>query len=125
MQPAPYSHELIFKVTSRELWTAAENEGQFAGAPIDLQDGYIHFSAAHQLAETLAKHFAGQNDLLLIAILPTSLGEKLRWEPSRDGDLFPHLYETLDTDTVEWVRELTLDDSGVHVLPSDLTNNDA
>lgn len=115
----------IFKVAPRELWVAAESAGQFTGAPIDLQDGFIHFSAAHQLAETLAKHFAGQQDLLLVAVPTATLGDDLRWEPSRGGDLFPHLYGPLPTVAAAWTRELALDDGGVHILPNEITESDS
>ena len=85
----------IYKVATRAQWQAAEATGTFRGAPVDLADGYIHFSTAAQLAETLARHFAGQRDLLLIEVDADALGDALRWEPSRGGDLFPHLYAPL------------------------------
>ena len=86
----------IFKICSRALWNTAEAVGQFDGAPVDLADGYIHFSTATQVAETAAKHFKGQDDLMLVAVDPGMLDPAtLRWEPSRDGHLFPHLYTAL------------------------------
>jgi uncharacterized protein (DUF952 family) len=94
--------------------------GAFRGAPVDLHDGYIHFSTAAQVVETAAKHFAGQGDLLLIAIDTTSLGEALRWEPSRGGDLFPHLYGTFAPDAVQSVVPLPLDVDGRHVFPEEI-----
>lgn len=90
----------IYKVCSEPLWRDAERVGAFRGAAIDLADGYIHFSAAGQLAETLAKHFAGQTDLLLIEVDTARLGDGLKWEPSRGGALFPHLHGVLDPATV-------------------------
>lgn len=86
---------LIYKITPRSLWEASAETGTFKGAPIDLEDGFIHFSAAHQVAATASKHFAGQTELLLVATDTSSLGESLRWEASRGGDLFPHLYGEL------------------------------
>ena len=93
-------------------------EGVFHGAPIDLQDGFIHFSDAKQVAETAAKHFAGQADLLLLHVDTASLGDKLKWEPSRGGALFPHLYGPLALDAVRKVEPLPLGPDGAHVFPS-------
>ena len=86
---------LIYKIASQDEWAAALASGQFDGAPIDLADGYIHFSTAEQAQETAAKHFAGRDGLLLIALEEALLGEALKWEPSRGGQLFPHLYRPL------------------------------
>ncbi|MCA9123902.1 MAG: DUF952 domain-containing protein [Planctomycetaceae bacterium] len=113
----------IYKVTSRELWTEAERAGVFQGALIDLQDGFIHFSTAMQVVETVAKHFAGQRELLLIEVDATRLGDALRWEVSRGGDRFPHLYEELRLDAVISVVELPLGSSGNHVFPANFTSN--
>lgn len=107
----------IYKVCAEPMWRAAERAGSFGGAAIDLQDGYIHFSAADQLAETLAKHFAGQSDLLLIEVDTSRLGDALKWEPSRGGALFPHLYGTLDLAAVTRVVPLPLGADGRHTLP--------
>ena len=87
------------------------------GAPVDVADGFIHFSTATQVAETAAKHFAGQQDLLLITIDAEKLGERLKWEPSRGGALFPHLYGPLDLSMVAKVEPLPLDSRGMHVFP--------
>ncbi len=106
----------IFKVCDRKSWAEAKQKGQFQGAPVDLEDGYIHFSTATQLTETLAKHFAGQEDLVLVAVRTADLGPNLKWEVSRGGALFPHLYEDLDLRHVSWEHPLTLAD-GRHVLP--------
>lgn len=111
---------LIYKICPRDLWREAEAAGQFEGAPIDRQDGFIHFSTAAQVAETAARHFAGQADLLLIAVEAEALGDALRFEPSRGGDLFPHLYGALPLDTVTAVDALPLGDDGRHVLPAGL-----
>ena len=108
---------LIYKICSEALWREAERVGVFAGAAIDLDDGYIHFSTAAQARETAARHFAGQGDLVLVAIDAGALGDGLRWEPSRGGDLFPHLYGALRLDSVRWVRPLPLGPDGRHVFP--------
>lgn len=110
---------LIYKIAPRTLWQAAEAAGRFEGAPVDLADGFIHFSTAGQVAETAAKHFAGQEDLLLVAIRTERLDPALlRWEPSRGGDLFPHLYGPLLLDAVAYVRELPLGPHGRHLFPA-------
>lgn len=107
----------IYKIVPETLWKEAESAGEFTGAAIDLKDGYIHFSTAHQVAETAALHFAGQTDLLLVAVDGDALGEALRFEASRGGDLFPHLYGTLPMRCVLWVRSMPLGDDNVHLLP--------
>ena len=91
---------LIYKILSRAAWDAAAAAGVFAGAPVDIADGFIHFSTAGQAVETAAKHFAGQSDLVLVAFDAAALGDKLKWEPSRGGDLFPHLYAPLSLNHV-------------------------
>ncbi len=106
----------IYKITPRKAWERAEAAHRFDGAPIDLEDGYIHFSTRGQAAETAAKHFAGQDDLLLVAVRSEGLGQALKWEPSRGGALFPHLYSPLDLTHVEWARPMPLV-HGVHQLP--------
>jgi uncharacterized protein (DUF952 family) len=83
---------LIYKICPENLWREAERLGVFTGARVDVQDGFIHFSTAAQVRETAAKHFGGRGDLLLIAVDSKVLGPALRYEPSRGGDLFPHLY---------------------------------
>lgn len=109
----------IYKVLSRDLWSAAESAGQFEGAGIDLADGYIHFSTDEQLVETVEKHFAGQADLVLVTVDADALGgESLRWEPSRGGALFPHLYEPLPMSAVKSVHDLPLGEDGKHQFPS-------
>ena len=105
---------LIFKIAPRGLWQAAEASGVFDGAPIDHADGYIHFSTAAQAVETAARHFAGQDDLLLVAVEADRLGDALKYEVSRGGDLFPHLYASLPVAAVAWVRPLPLGPDGRH-----------
>src|SRR5206468_1331484 len=86
---------LIYKIVPEKLWRAAEALAEFDGAPVDLADGYMHFSTAAQVRDTAAKHFARQPDLLLVTVEAERLGAALKWEPSRGGDLFPHLYGKL------------------------------
>ncbi|MGV3623306.1 MAG: DUF952 domain-containing protein [Archangium sp.] len=95
----------IYKVVTAAQWRAAEAKGVFDGAPVDVRDGYIHFSTADQLEETLSRHFAGQTDLLIIAFESDSFGDALKWEPSRGGQLFPHLYAPLKVSLALSVRE--------------------
>ncbi len=108
---------LIYKICPHALWVEAEAAGTFTGAPVDHADGYIHFSTAAQAHETAAKHFAGQENLRLIAIEAAALGPQLKWEPSRGGALFPHLYAPLPLSTVAWVKDLPLGADGTHVFP--------
>jgi uncharacterized protein (DUF952 family) len=108
--------DLVFKLIDRASWRAAESAGLFAGSVVDARDGFIHFSTAAQVRETAARHFAGQSDLLLVAIEAAALGDALRWEPSRGGDLFPHLYGALPLSAVRDVSEVGLDAAGRHVF---------
>ncbi|WP_457094057.1 DUF952 domain-containing protein [Microvirga sp. P5_D2] len=108
---------IIYKICQKSLWSSAEQAGFFAGAPIDIIDGYLHFSTALQVRETAARHFAGQDDLLLVAIDAGRLGPDLRYEPSRGGDLFPHLYAPLALSAVLWVKPLPLGLDGRHIFP--------
>jgi len=108
---------LIFKILPRSLWQEAVDAGVFRGAPVDLADGFIHFSTAAQVRETAVKHFSGQADLLLAAFEAGQLGDALKWEPSRGGALFPHLYDELAPDLALWVRELPLAADGTHDFP--------
>ena len=111
---------MIYKIVPAALWREAERAGTFDGAPIDLADGFIHFSAADQLVETAAKHFAGQRDLVLLAVDPARLGNALRWEPSRGGALFPHLYAALSVAAVLWVKPLPLNADARHDVAGQL-----
>lgn len=105
----------IYKVLTSHAWQAAQRAGVYEGSAVDKRDGFIHFSTAQQLAETLQKHFAGAPDLVLLYVREPA--EALRWEPSRGGALFPHLYGSLPVAAVERVETLTLDERGLHVLP--------
>lgn len=96
----------IYKICERTLWLAAEAAGRFRGSAVDERDGFIHFSTASQLADTAAKHFAGQSNLVLIAVDADALGAGLKWERSRGGDRFPHLYAALPLAAVRWARSL-------------------
>ena len=96
----------IYKICNRAEWHAAEAEGKFVGSAVDLRDGFIHFSVAAQLAETAAKHFAEQSDLMLIAVDAEALGAALKWERSRNNELFPHLYGALALAAVRWAQPL-------------------
>ena len=116
----PTNSHHVFKVATREAWEAAFRLGAFGGSDDDLRDGFIHLSAAHQLAGTLANHFKGQTDLVLITLDADALGAELKWEPSRNGDLFPHLYGALPTTAARQVRALKSDDTGVPVVPEDV-----
>jgi uncharacterized protein (DUF952 family) len=119
-QPATNHPALIFKIHPADDWAKAERAGAFAGAAVDLKDGFIHFSTASQARETAAKHFAGQDGLLLVAVETEKLGAALRWEPSRGGQLFPHLYGPLAMTAVRWAQPLPLAPDGGHVLPEDV-----
>jgi uncharacterized protein (DUF952 family) len=103
----------IYKILSRGEWAAARAAGRFAGSAVDLADGFIHLSTAAQAGETARRHFAGQSDLVVLEVEGDDLGTRLKWEPSRGGDLFPHLYGDLDTGLVRSVREAPLDAAGV------------
>lgn len=109
--------QVIYKICPESLWRSAETAGFFAGAPIDISDGYLHFSTAEQVVETASKHFVGQQSLLLIAIDADRLGSDLKYEPSRGGDLFPHLYAPLALSAVLWVKPLPLGPDGLHIFP--------
>lgn len=109
--------QTIYKICPRSLWSEAEAAGRFTGAPVDVADGFIHFSTASQARETAAKHFSGQPDLLLVGVDPSRLGAALKYEVSRGGALFPHLYGVLDLAAVTSVRSLPLGADGVHEFP--------
>jgi uncharacterized protein (DUF952 family) len=107
----------IFKLCRASEWAEAERSGTFLGSPVDLRDGYIHFSTAEQVVETATRHFAGVDGLMLLAVDADTLGSVLRWDPSRGGALFPHLYGQLPVARVLWVQALPLDPAGQHVFP--------
>jgi uncharacterized protein (DUF952 family) len=107
----------IYKICRAQEWRDAEREAVFRGSEVDQRDGFIHFSTAAQVGETAAKHFAGQRDLLLVSVNPITLGDRLKWEPSRGGALFPHLYGHLDPAAVTRVDPLPLGSDGRHTFP--------
>ena len=107
----------IYKICTASEWRDAERAGVYRGSAVDLKDGFIHFSTAEQAAETAAKWFSGQRDLVLVAVDSDFLGDKLKWEPSRGGVLFPHLYGDLDVKAALRVDPLLLDASGRHAFP--------
>jgi uncharacterized protein (DUF952 family) len=108
--------EMLFKIVPATLWREAEAAGEFTGSPVDVADGFIHLSNAAQVRATAARHFAGQDGLLLVAVTATAL-ESLRWEAARNGELFPHLYGVLSLKAVRAVAPLPLGDGGQHVFP--------
>lgn len=110
---------LILKIFRRSEWDAFRAAGETAGAPVDLADGFVHFSTAAQVAETAARHFAEESDLVLVAVDADRLGGDLKWEPSRGGDLFPHLYRKLRIADVVWDKSLPLGATG-HIFPEGL-----
>ena len=113
---------LIYKIVTAAQWAEAEELGEFLGAPIDLKDGYIHFSTSAQVIETVEKHFHGQLDLLIVSVGSDVLGDELKWEPSRGGDLFPHLYSNLSLANVISVDDLPMGKGGTHMFPDAFAN---
>ena len=107
----------IYKILAQTAWNEAQKEGVFQGSADDIRDGFIHFSTKEQLQGTLEKHFKGQKDLILLAIIESDLGENLKWEPSRGGALFPHLYAPLPTSHVLWEKPLEMTNDGSHIIP--------
>src|SRR5687767_11209778 len=107
----------IYKILPRPLWLEAIDSGELKGSPLDLADGFIHFSTAAQVHETAAKHFTGVPDLLLVAVPETALGDALKWEPSRGGALFPHLYGPLPARAAAWTKPMPLDAAGRPIVP--------
>ena len=108
---------LLYKIVPASLWREAERTGRFDGSAVDIKDGFIHFSTAAQAEETAARHFAGQSDLLLLSVDADALGAALKWEPSRGGALFPHLYGQLALAAVRKVEPLPLGLDNRHVFP--------
>ena len=107
----------IYKICPASAWREAERQGVYRGSADDFRDGYIHFSAASQVAATARKHFFGQTGLFLIEVDADALGDRLRWEPSRQDELFPHLYGELDLGAVIGVRGLHTRSDGSHDIP--------
>ncbi|ANK71321.1 DUF952 domain-containing protein [Ensifer sp. ENS07] len=108
---------IIYKIVPALLWQEAKRSGRFDGAPVDLADGYVHFSTGEQVVETAARYFEGQEGLLLVAVDGDALGEELVYEPSRGGALFPHLYAPLFLSAVLWEKPLPLGADGAHIFP--------
>jgi uncharacterized protein (DUF952 family) len=109
---------LIYKICPASIWNKARTRGIFEGSGIDLIDGYIHFSTAEQVAQTAALHFTGQRDLVLVTVDATHLS--ITWEPARDGDLFPHLYDTLPMTAIIRVIDIPVDDNNQHAFPPEI-----
>lgn len=107
----------IYKICPASAWREAERQGVYRGSADDIRDGYIHFSTASQVRETARKHFSGQAGLFLIAVDADALGEALRWEPSRNNELFPHLYGELDLGAVVEIMDLRSRADGSHDVP--------
>ncbi|MGA2058346.1 MAG: DUF952 domain-containing protein [Bradyrhizobium sp.] len=107
----------IYKICPASAWREAERQGVFRGSAVDVRDGFIHFSTASQVEETARKHFAGQTGLFLIAIDVDALGNALRWERSRNDELFPHLYGELDLGAVRGIYTMRMRSDGSHDIP--------
>jgi uncharacterized protein (DUF952 family) len=107
----------IYKICPASAWREAERQGVYRGSADDIRDGFIHFSAASQVAETAGKHFAGQTGLFLIAVDADALGSALRWERSRNDELFPHLYGELDLSAVTGIHDIRARSDGTHDIP--------
>jgi uncharacterized protein (DUF952 family) len=108
----------IYKIIPSDLWHLFQNSGTFHGSPVDLEDGFIHFSYDHQLYETARKHFSGQRELILLSVASAPLKDALRAEASRGGDYFPHLYAPLEIHHVLWSKPLPLGADGVPIIPA-------
>ncbi|MGG7564660.1 DUF952 domain-containing protein [Rhodovulum sp. DZ06] len=108
---------MIYKILRAAEWASFQEKGAFSGAPVDIQDGFIHLSNSEQVAETARKHFAAETGLALLAVEERSLGDALKWEVSRGGALFPHLYADLKMSQVAWAAPLPLGPDGAHVFP--------
>ncbi len=108
---------LIYKIFQASEWAALRADGETKGAPVDVADGYVHFSTLEQVPETAARHFAGQDKLMLLAVESDDLGDALKWEVSRGGAKFPHLYRVLRLEDVHWAQPLPLVE-GQHQFPA-------
>jgi uncharacterized protein (DUF952 family) len=109
---------LIYHICRLDEWQSAAASGSYPGSSQDRADGFIHFSTRDQIVESAARHRAGQDGLVLLAVDPVALGPTLKWEQSRRGDLFPHLHGALPSSAVIWVRPLSLGPDGVHGFPA-------
>ena len=107
----------IYKISPASAWREAERQGVYRGSADDARDGFIHFSTASQVAETARKHFFGQTGLFLVAVDADALGDALRWEPSRNDELFPHLYGELDLGAVTAILDMRARSDGYHDIP--------
>ncbi|GAB4223659.1 MAG: DUF952 domain-containing protein [Kiloniellaceae bacterium] len=116
------NRDLIFHICRREEWDAAQASGRYGGSSQDRADGFIHFSDGAQVRASAAKHRAGQDGLVLLTVEAAALGDALKWEPSRGGVLFPHLYGDLPLGAVRRVDDLPLDPDGTHRFPPDIGN---
>ena len=112
-------HKMIYKIFKNNEWIALKKNGATYGAPIDIKDGYIHFSTASQVEETAKKYFSGVVDLFLAAIDETKIANDIIWEPARNNKLFPHLYRKLELTEIIWCKPLTLK-NGIHIFPTKL-----
>lgn len=115
-----HTADRIYKLVPAAAWRQAEVLGRFTGSPVDVADGFIHCSTAAQVAETASRHFTGVDDLLLVTVSAPAVEPWLRWEPSRGGALFPHVYADLPLSAVRSVVPVSLDGDGRHVFPIDL-----
>jgi uncharacterized protein (DUF952 family) len=110
----------VFKILGEAEWTLFQAEGRYIGSAADRNDGFIHFSTAAQVQATLAKHYAGQSALLLLAVAPEDLPEPLKWEEARGGQLFPHLYTALPLGAVKAAAPIELGSNGLHICPAEV-----
>lgn len=115
---------VIYKILPRSVWELAKQDGVFSGHGIDLDDGFIHLSDVSQVGGTLERYFMGHDDLLLLEVLTQPLGASLRWEASRNGEKFPHVYGDIPIEAIVTVHQLPLDDQGHHRLPGGLNRVD-
>jgi uncharacterized protein (DUF952 family) len=113
--------DFVYKIVETVEWQKAETNGSYAGSADDRRDGFIHLSTSSQLAGTLARHFAGRDGLVLVAIEAAKLAGKLKWEPARNGELFPHFYGALPVGAACWVRPLPRGAHGCHEIGKDVT----
>jgi len=114
------SKGMIFHICTRDAWAEAQRSGVYDGSADDARDGFIHFSGPGQVAESAARHRAGQSGLMLIGVEAEALGDALKWEPSRGGELFPHLYGGFSPKLAARVEDLPLGGDGRHLFPADL-----
>ncbi len=108
---------IIYKIFRADEWDTLVDKGMTFGTPVDLADGYIHFSTAQQVAATAEKYFAGEENLVIAAVDAEDFGDAMQWEPAREGDLFPHLYRKLRLCDIMWHKKLPLDKDGKHLFP--------